>query len=97
MCTIQLPPYILLKDCWFILGVIESCPHLPAGFIEEVDKTRIYYQGIEFNPAMSREEKIPFMIEWWHKAQERLVQTGLKREFIEEAVTIANLYLRYLV
>ncbi|XP_067942457.1 cytosolic 5'-nucleotidase 3-like [Watersipora subatra] len=75
-------------------GVIESCPHLPDWFKEEVDKTRIYYQKIEFSPVMSREEKIPFMEEWWHKAQERLTRCSLSREDLKEGVRSSNLYLR---
>lgn len=80
-----------------VVGVIEACRQLPDWYVEEASQSKKYYQGIEFNPSMTNEEKFPYMEEWWHKAQERIVRCLVKKEYIAEAVSSSNLYLRYIL
>ena len=77
-----------------LVAIVENCPDMPDWFLSKTDEMREYYMAIEFDPNMSREEKQPFMIEWWDKAHDLLVSTSLLRMNLAEAVRRSNLYLR---
>ena len=53
-----------------------------------------HYNKIEEDPALSTEEKIPFMTEWWQKHQDLLVKSGLTKQHIEDAINSGYLYFR---
>lgn len=74
---------------------MESCPNLPDWFKDKSTELRDYYIAIEIDPHLSREEKYPFMVEWWEKAHELLVSSAIKRDDIAASVRSSNLYLRY--
>jgi 5'-nucleotidase len=46
---------------------------LSENYREKIASVRNYYLPIEMDPHMTREEKTPKMIEWWHKANQLLV------------------------
>jgi len=50
--------------------------------------------AIEFDPHLTKEEKLPFMVEWWSKARELLISCSVVRSDIEAAIKSSNLYLR---
>jgi HAD superfamily hydrolase (TIGR01544 family) len=52
------------------------------------------YFPIEMSPKLSREEKLPFMIEWWTRAHELLVEHRLTRAQIRQAVAQSRLSFR---
>lgn len=52
------------------------------------------YFPIEMSPKLSREEKLPFMIEWWSQAHNLLLEAKLSRAQIRDAVAQANLGFR---
>ncbi len=53
-----------------------------------------HYNKIEEDPALSTQEKIPFMTEWWQKHQDLLVKSGLTKQHIEDAINSGYLYFR---
>ncbi len=58
------------------------------------EELRDKYLPIEHDPHMSREDKTPFMIEWWTKSLQLTVQTGITRENINEIVKNSNTHLK---
>lgn len=52
------------------------------------------YFPIEMSPKLTKEEKLPFMVEWWTQAHELLVESRLTRAHIREAVALAGLSFR---
>ena len=49
---------------------------------------------IEHDVKMTREEKTPFMIEWWQKSFELTVASGIHRDNIGEIVRQSAIKLR---
>lgn len=60
----------------------------------EFQKLRNYYWPIEHNPKMPKEQKIPFMIEWWTKSLDLTIKTKVSHDAIEEIVKSAATHLR---
>ena len=82
---------------WFLnphSGVMESSEELDSECIDKLAQLKKYYLAIEVDPTMTREEKIPFMEEWWDKAHAITINSSLTRSGIHKAVTNSNLYLR---
>ena len=40
------------------------------------------------------EDKIPLMIEWWHKAQKLLVESNLNKSMLQDIIHRSNMELR---
>ena len=87
---------LLLLFCGFhpFSGVMESSEELDSECIDKLAQLKKYYLAIEVDPTMTREEKIPFMEEWWDKAHAITINSSLTRSGIHKAVTNSNLYLR---
>ncbi|GAB9466801.1 hypothetical protein Gpo141_00004166, partial [Globisporangium polare] len=49
---------------------------------------------IEMSPTMSKEEKLPYMVQWWTSAHELLIDYKLTRQQITEAVAQSDLGFR---
>jgi len=56
---------------------------------------REHYMAIENDPKLSREQKLPFMIEWWQKSFYLVVESGVTRDQLKEIVQSSNVHLRY--
>ncbi|KAJ0394933.1 hypothetical protein ATCC90586_004953 [Pythium insidiosum] len=52
------------------------------------------YFPIEMSPTLTTEEKLPHMIEWWNASHKALVDSGLRRQQIVDAVTHGDLSFR---
>lgn len=52
------------------------------------------YFPIEMSPKLSKEEKLPFMVEWWTHAHELLLEYKLTRAQIQQTVAQAHLSFR---
>ncbi|XP_066996917.2 7-methylguanosine phosphate-specific 5'-nucleotidase [Anabrus simplex] len=50
-------------------GIFGECKQLPPSYKEKSQALYKQYKPIEIDPSLSKEQKIPFMIEWWDKAQ----------------------------
>ncbi|CAI2190715.1 12104_t:CDS:2, partial [Funneliformis geosporum] len=44
------------------------------------------YYPIEINPGLKKEQKIPYMVEWWNKAHELLIKQQINKEDIAAMV-----------
>jgi cytosolic 5'-nucleotidase 3 len=73
-------------------GIIESNrPEQVAKVCKELNEK---YYPIEVDPKLTREEKIPFMIEWYELVNEQLVLSNIYKKDIKQAVSVANVQLR---
>ncbi|XP_051792433.1 7-methylguanosine phosphate-specific 5'-nucleotidase-like isoform X1 [Erpetoichthys calabaricus] len=52
------------------------------------------YYPIEIDPALTVEEKLPFMVEWWTKAHNFLVAEKIQKSQITQVVKESNVMLR---
>lgn len=60
----------------------------------QFQKLRDHYLPIEHDPKMSKEEKTPFMIEWWTKSLGLTVDTQVTREAIKDMVKSSSTHLK---
>ncbi|GMF15468.1 unnamed protein product [Phytophthora fragariaefolia] len=52
------------------------------------------YFPIEQSATLTVEEKLPFMIEWWTKTHEHLIERGLTKTAVKQAVEDSDIELR---
>ncbi|VDL68138.1 unnamed protein product [Nippostrongylus brasiliensis] len=52
------------------------------------------YSAIEFDTNMTKEDKIPYMIEWWTLAHNNYIASGIHKDDIERAVQHSKIELR---
>ena len=62
---------------------------------ERFSALREYYMAIEHDPKLSREQKLPFMVEWWQKSFDLVVESGVTRDELTEIVQSSTVHLRY--
>jgi len=70
-------------DCHDILASIPKITHHCKTCMEEMME---YYYPIEIHPTMTREEKIPYMVEWYTKVNFLLQDQNLTRADVAHAV-----------
>ena len=76
-------------------GVIESCELLDETYRKKARDLADYYIPKEFDPSSSEEERTKVCEEWWSKAHDLLLEYGLTRQQLEDAVrNESNLELR---
>lgn len=75
-------------------NAIDESPRLPDEFRQQLEVLRNKYYTIEIDPKRSKEEKYPYMIEWWTKAHELMLQCNLTREDIKTISREAHIMLR---
>ncbi|KAK6726899.1 hypothetical protein RB195_004911 [Necator americanus] len=61
---------------------------------EEVTAVNAKYLAIEYDPHLTKEEKVPYMVEWWTKAHENYITFGIHRDDIENIVRDVHIKLR---
>ncbi|XP_071417493.1 cytosolic 5'-nucleotidase 3A isoform X4 [Pithys albifrons albifrons] len=52
------------------------------------------YYAIEIDPALTIEEKYPYMVEWYHKSHALLIEQGLQKEKFAEIVRESDVMLK---
>ncbi|EYC17874.1 hypothetical protein Y032_0029g1926 [Ancylostoma ceylanicum] len=60
----------------------------------EVNAVNAKYVAIEYDPHLTKEEKMPYMVEWWTKAHENYITHGIHRDDIERIVEEVSIRLR---
>ncbi|RCN51317.1 HAD hydrolase, family IE [Ancylostoma caninum] len=60
----------------------------------EVNAVNAKYVAIEYDPHLTKEEKMPYMVEWWTKAHENYITYGIHRDDIERIVEEVSIRLR---
>ncbi|KAF0362328.1 5-nucleotidase, cytosolic III [Gigaspora margarita] len=66
--------------------ILSSSSRLTEEFKKETDKLCEDYYPIEIDKTLTKEEKIPYMIEWWEKAHELLLGQRINKNDIKEMV-----------
>jgi len=80
-------------DCSW--GVMENSKILPASYTKQTNDLRSKYLPIEQDASMTAEEKTPYMIEWYTKANQLLSECGtVKRHMFQGMIKSSNVELR---
>lgn len=79
-------------DCSW--GVMENSHLLPDSYTDQTNALRSKYLVIEHDPSLSIEEKIPYMIEWYTKANDLLKQCKVNKSFFPRMVEVSNVEFR---
>lgn len=82
------------KPCLTSNSLFEKSRFIPVEMREEFDKLRDYYMKLEHDPKLTREQKIPYMIEWWKKSFSLVVESGVTKEELNEIVQNSQTHLR---
>lgn len=82
------------KTCLTSNSVFEKSHFISADMRQEFNKLRDYYVAIEHDPKLTRDEKIPYMIEWWQKSFNLVVESGVTKEGLKEIVQESKTHLK---
>ncbi|RUS91180.1 hypothetical protein EGW08_001093, partial [Elysia chlorotica] len=82
------------QPCSTTHSVLEESKHMPEFYRVESLKLKELYLPIEFDHTKTIEEKIPKMIEWWHKGHALLTSCHLTQEDLTPIVTDSMARLR---
>ncbi|KAE9421312.1 hypothetical protein Angca_006505, partial [Angiostrongylus cantonensis] len=63
--------------------------------MEEEVSRNAKYMAIEYDPVLTKEEKVPYMIEWWSAAHENYIISGIHRDDIDRFIMNAKIELRH--
>ena len=63
-------------------GVLENYKELPSSYHAQVTAAKEKYYPIELDMSISKEEKVPFMIEWYKEANRCLADSGVQKSWI---------------
>ncbi|XP_051879691.1 cytosolic 5'-nucleotidase 3 isoform X3 [Pristis pectinata] len=82
------------KRCSTCHNVIDNCKLITEECRKKLLQIRNTYYPIEVDPTISTEEKYPFMVEWWTKAHNLLIEQGIQKEKLAAVVRESDLILR---
>jgi len=80
------PAFINGEKIPSIISQIRNGEYLSKDYAERAHAMYDKYHAIEINPELSRQEKIPFMEEWWRTHYELLIKLSLSKADIERVV-----------
>ncbi|CAD5207073.1 unnamed protein product [Bursaphelenchus okinawaensis] len=81
--------------CWTTHGVFEAAAkHVSEELVQEFDRLKTKYLKIEFDPAMSIEEKTPYMEQWWKESHQYIIDHKFDLKTITEAVSESKVEFR---
>jgi len=75
-------------------GVLETYKDLPASYHTRVQAAKDKYLPIELDLTISKEEKVPLMIEWYKEANKCLAESGVRSSWLPKMVCESNCELR---
>ncbi|CAG8510825.1 4940_t:CDS:2 [Acaulospora morrowiae] len=75
-------------------SILSRSSRLTREYKIEVQKRVDYYYPIEVSTTMTKEEKTPYMVEWWEQAHELLMGQKINREDIKSMVAETDVELR---
>ncbi|XP_078253727.1 cytosolic 5'-nucleotidase 3 isoform X1 [Rhinoraja longicauda] len=82
------------KRCSTCHNVIDNCKLISEDCRQKLRQIRNTYYPIEVDPTISTEEKYPFMVEWWTKAHNLLIEQGIRKEKLAAVVKESDVMLR---
>eukprot|EP00752_Nemacystus_decipiens_P010952 g9733.t1 len=75
-------------------AVIDESGLLAESFHERTTDLRNHYYPLEVSPGLSHETRVEMMVEWVTKAHEAMVEAGITKGILHDAVAKANLEFR---
>ncbi len=82
---------VVIDNSW---GVMENSSLLSKEYTDQTHALRAKYLPIEHDHNLTGEEKTPYMVEWYTKANELLQTTNIKKSFFKQMVLKSNVELR---
>lgn len=82
------------KPCLTSNSVLEKSRFIHGDLRVKFQELRDLYLPIEHDPKMTKEEKIPFMIEWWTKTFELICESQITRDNLIEIVRNSTTHLK---
>jgi HAD superfamily hydrolase (TIGR01544 family) len=82
------------EPCPTSFGILEVSDHIDPEHRQALNDLFHHYFPIEHDHSMTKEEKLPFMIEWWEKAQQVIVDTGITRDDLRTIIQSSWTHLR---
>merc|ERR1712241_1537234 len=73
-------------------GCLESI--LPVEMKSFFDALNAKFMKIEFDPAMTKEQKTPHMVEWWSTAHSKMTEATITKDQVDQAVKESEVILR---
>uniref|UniRef100_V9KBC4 5'-nucleotidase n=1 Tax=Callorhinchus milii TaxID=7868 RepID=V9KBC4_CALMI len=82
------------KRCPTCHNLIDNCKLITEECRKKLFQIRDKYYPIEIDPALTTEEKYPFMVEWWTKGHNLLIEQGIQKEELADVVRESDVMLR---
>ncbi|XP_032806955.1 cytosolic 5'-nucleotidase 3-like isoform X1 [Petromyzon marinus] len=82
------------KRCSTCHNAIESCNLMTEEIKKQMAALKSKFYPIEINPNLSAEEKIPFMVNWWSKSHDLMVDMQIRKEQLAKVVQESDIQLR---
>ncbi len=73
---------------------MESGPQFHETLRAKAEAFNAFYYPIEIDPGRTREEKIPYMNDWYRNVNELIVESGIQKQDLIASVAAANVELR---
>jgi len=83
------------QSCPTSFGIIENSEYINEPIRNELNKIFNYYYPIEHDHSKTKEEKMPYMVEWWEKSNELIVSTGLSRDDLRHIIQNSMTHLKH--
>jgi len=75
-------------------GILENCKAMPIEYKTKALDLFRHYHAIEISPTLNHEEKLPYMLEWWRKGHQLMIDYKLHKNYISQSVNDTYLPLR---
>lgn len=82
------------KACFTSNSLFESSRFIPSEMRDRFTELRHYYMSIEHDPKLTRQQKLPYMVEWWKKSFDLVIESGVTKEDIKEIVHNSTVHLK---
>ncbi|ESO02553.1 hypothetical protein HELRODRAFT_106717 [Helobdella robusta] len=80
--------------CQSCYNALDSSKFFPSIYQQKAEKLKDHYYAIEIDPYLAIKEKIPYMVEWWTKAHDLLIEFNLRKEWLPQIVKESRIIFR---
>ncbi|XP_060678920.1 cytosolic 5'-nucleotidase 3A-like isoform X1 [Hemiscyllium ocellatum] len=82
------------KRCPTCHNIIDNCKLISEDCRKKLLQIRNKYYPIEVDPTLNADDKYPFMVEWWTKAHNLLIEQGIEKAKLATVVRESDVMLR---
>ncbi|XP_071038301.1 7-methylguanosine phosphate-specific 5'-nucleotidase isoform X2 [Parasteatoda tepidariorum] len=82
------------KRCDSTYGVLEHSHYISDEYKQQTNVLFHHYHPIEVDPALSKAQKLPYMIEWYSKNLDLMPISGVTKGCLKDMVTSSSICLR---